>query len=52
MLHDWTRAKFLLAWSRDWTIILSLRKNLSTLHFQFNRLLNQYVFDCNRYRAN
>ena len=27
-------------------------KNLSTLHFQFNRLLNQYVFDCIRYRAN
>ena len=47
-----TRTKFLLAWSRDWTIILSLRKNLSTLNFQFNRLLNQYVFDCNRYRAN
>ena len=34
------------------TIILSLRKNLSTLHFHFNRLLNQYAFDCNRYRAN
>ena len=34
------------------TIILSLRKNLSTLHFQFIRLLNQYVFDCIRYRSN
>ena len=34
------------------TFILSLRKNLSTLHFHFNRLLNQYVFDCARYRAN
>ena len=40
------------AWSREWTIILSLRKNLSTLHFQVDRLLNQYVFDCIRYRAN
>ena len=40
------------SWSRDWTIILSLCKNLSTLHFQFNRLLNQYVFDCIRHRAN
>ena len=38
--------------SRDWTFILSLGKNLSTLHFQFNRLLNQYVFGCFRYRAN
>ena len=34
------------------TIILSSRKNLSTLHFQINRLLNQYVFDCFSYRAN
>ena len=25
----------LVAWSRDWTNILSLRKNLSALHFQF-----------------
>ena len=31
--HDWSRSKFLLAWSCDWTIILPLRKNLSTLHF-------------------
>ena len=46
------RGPLLFAWSRDWTIILSSRKNLSTLHFQFNRLLNQYVFDCIRYRAN
>ena len=52
LLHDWTRTKFLLDWSRDWTIILSLHKNPSTLHFQLNRLLNQYVFDCLRYRAN
>ena len=33
-------------------LFLSLRKNLSTLHFQFIRLLNQYVFDCIRYKAN
>ena len=32
---------------RDRTIFLSLRKNLSTLHFQFNQLFDQYVFDCN-----
>ena len=51
MLHDWMRSTRLIAWSRDWTIILSLLKNLSTLHFEFNRLLNQYVFDCIRYRA-
>ena len=38
--------------SRDWSIILSLDKNLSTLHFHFNRLLNQYLLDCTRYRAN
>ena len=38
--------------SREWTIILSSRKNLSTLHFQFNRLLKHYVFDCTRDRAN
>ena len=27
-------------------------KNLSTLHFQFKRVLNQYVFVCIRFRAN
>ena len=41
-----------LLWSRDWTIVLSLRKTLSTLHFQLCQLLKQYVFDCARYRAN
>ena len=29
----------------DWPIILSVGKNLSILHFQFNRLLSQYVID-------
>ena len=43
----------MLAWSRDWTTLLPLRKNLSTLDFQLCRLLKkQYVFDCTRYRAN
>ena len=49
---DWTRTKFLLAWSRDWTIILSLRNNLSTLHFQLCQFLKQYVLHCTRYRTN
>ena len=52
LLHDSSRSKLLFAWSRDWTTILSLRKSLSTIHFQFIRFLNQYVFDCIRYRAN
>ena len=43
--------KFLLAWSRDWTTLLPLRKTLSTLHFQLGRLLKQYVSDCARYSA-
>ena len=38
LLHDWTKTKFLLAWSRDWTTLLPLRKTLSTLHFQLCRL--------------
>ena len=42
----------LFAWPRDWTIILSLLKNLSTFHFQLCRLLMQYVLHCTRYRAN
>ena len=37
--------------SRDWIIIFSLRKNLSTLQFQPCRFLKHYVFDCTRYRA-
>ena len=41
----------MLAWSRDWTTLLPLRKTLSTHHFQLCRLLKQYVFDCTRYRA-
>ena len=32
--------------------IFSLRKNLSTLHFQLCQLLKQYVLHCTRYRAN
>ena len=52
LLHDWTRTKFMFAWSRDWTTLLPLRKNLSTLHFQLCRLLKQYVLHCTRYRAN
>ena len=52
LLYDWTRTKFLIAWSRDWTTLLPLRKNLSTLHFQLCRFLKQYVLDCARYRAN
>ena len=52
LLYDWTRTKFLLGWSRDWTTLLPLGKTLSTLHFQRCRLLKQYVFDCARYRAN
>ena len=35
--------QLLFAWSRDWTIILSLRKNLFTLHFQFNRLTEKNI---------
>ena len=46
------RGPNLLAWSRDWTTFLPLRKTLSTLRFQLCRLLKQYVFDCARYRAN
>ena len=42
----------LFAWSREWTIILSSRKTLSTLNFQLCQPLSQYVFDCIRYRAN
>ena len=38
--------------SRDWTTLLPLRKNNSTLHFQLCRFLKQYVFDCTSYRAN
>ena len=52
LLYDRTRTKFMFAWSRDWTTLLPLRKNLSTLDFQLCRLLKQYVFDCTRYRAN
>ena len=33
LLYDCLRSKFLLAWSRDGTTLLPLRKNLSTLHF-------------------
>ena len=33
-------------------LLLPLRKTLSTLHFQFCRLLKQYVFDCTRFKAN
>ena len=35
--------QLLFAWSRDWTIILSLRKNLFTLHFQFNGLTEKNI---------
>ena len=52
LLHDWTRTKFMFAWSRDWTALLTLRKNLSTLHFQHCRFLKEYVLHCTRYRAN
>ena len=52
LLHDWTRTKFMFAWSRDWTTLLPLRINLSTLHFQLCWLLKQHVFDCARYTAN
>ena len=38
--------------SPDWTTLLPLRKNLSTLHFQPCRFLKQYVLRCTRYRAN
>ena len=34
LLHDWTRTKFMFAWSRDWTTLLPLRKFSSNLHFQ------------------
>ena len=40
------------AWSRDWVTRLPLRKNLSTLHFQFCLFLKQYVLHYTRYRAN
>ena len=30
----------------------SLRKNLSTLHFRFNRILSQYVLHCTRKKTN
>ena len=52
LLYDWTRTKFLLAWPRDWTTFLLLRKILYTLHFHLCRLLKQHVSDCARYRAN
>ena len=42
----------MITWSRDWTTLLALRENLSSLHFQLRRLLKQYVFDRTRYRAN
>ena len=51
LLYDWARAKFLLAWPRDWTL-LPLRKTLSTLHFLLCQLLKLYVLHCTRYRAN
>ena len=38
--------------SRDWTTLLPLRENLSTLHFQLCRFLKQYVLHCTRFRAN
>ena len=44
-------AKFLLAWSRDCTTLLPLRKILSTVRFHLRRLLKQYCFDCISYRA-
>ena len=31
--HEWTRTTIMFAWSRDWTTLLPLRKNLSFLHF-------------------
>ena len=34
LLYDWSRSKLLFAWSLDWNIILSLHKNLPTLHFR------------------
>ena len=46
------RWPIMFAWSRDWTTLLTLRKTLFTLHFQFCRLLKQYVFGCTRYIAN
>ena len=51
MLNGWSRSNLLFAWSRDWTIILSLHRNLSTLHFQFNRRLKQNAFVCPRFKA-
>ena len=52
LLHDWTRTKFMFAWSRDWTTLLPLRKTPSTLHFQLCRFLKQYVLHCTSYRGN
>ena len=52
LLHDQTRTKFIFARSRDWITLLPLRKNLSTLQFQFCWFLKQYVLHCTRYRAN
>ena len=36
----WARTKFLLAWSRDWTTLLPLRKTHSILHSQLCGLLS------------
>ena len=48
LLDDWTRTRFMFAWSRDWTILLASEKTFSTFHFPPWRLLTQYVL----HRAN
>ena len=37
------------AWSRDWTTLLSLRKNPSAFLFQIYQILKQYVLHFTRY---
>ena len=44
-------SKLLCDWSSDRTVVLSLRKNLSALHFLIIGLLKQYVVDCTRFEA-
>ena len=45
LLQNWTRTNFTSAWSREWTIRLSLLKT-PTFHFQFYQILNKEVLQC------
>ena len=44
-------AKFMFAWSSDWTTLLPLRETLTAIQFKLCQFLKQYVFHCTRYPA-